>query len=195
MSQTDLTTSGAEMGVLKAFPLLRREADPLVALREELLGAYEQASHAWLTRVQADAILWAELAANLPIDGSAPEELETYAKCISQRMQITAEEGQRLFKDCQEIAQQVVGLLNDGWARSRSDALVQNQWGPARQSEGRAHGDNVIPMPRPPMDLAKLIIKLRWIGMEEEACRLQLALRSLPGHQRSTVSFGPFSTD
>jgi hypothetical protein len=44
-------------------------------------------------------------------------------------------------------------------------------------------------------DWSKLVRKLRWIGMEEEAERLQLALRSLPAEQRGTVSAGPFSTD
>ncbi|MGB8897702.1 MAG: hypothetical protein WA322_00870 [Pseudolabrys sp.] len=46
-----------------------------------------------------------------------------------------------------------------------------------------------------PQDWAKLIRKLRWIGMEDEACRLQMAVRSLPPDQRGTVSAGPFSTD
>jgi hypothetical protein len=44
-------------------------------------------------------------------------------------------------------------------------------------------------------DLVKLIRKLRWIGMEEEALRLQRAVRSLPPEERGTVSAGPFSTD
>jgi hypothetical protein len=46
-----------------------------------------------------------------------------------------------------------------------------------------------------PQDWAKLIRKLRWIGMEDEACRLQMAVCSLPAEQRGTVSAGPFSTD
>jgi hypothetical protein len=46
-----------------------------------------------------------------------------------------------------------------------------------------------------PQDWAKLIRKLRWIGLEDEACRLQVAVRSLPPDQRGTVSAGPFSTD
>ncbi len=44
-------------------------------------------------------------------------------------------------------------------------------------------------------DWAKLIRKLRWIGMEEEACRLETAVSSLPPDERGTVSAGPFSTD
>ena len=46
-----------------------------------------------------------------------------------------------------------------------------------------------------PQDWAKLIRKLRWIGLEDEACRLQTAVCSLPPDERGTVSVGPFSTD
>ena len=42
---------------------------------------------------------------------------------------------------------------------------------------------------------AKLIRKLRWIGMEQEAHHLQMALCSLPPHERYAVLTGPFSTD
>ena len=44
-------------------------------------------------------------------------------------------------------------------------------------------------------ELAKLIRKLRWIGLEDEAQRLQRAIRSLPLEERGAVSIGPFSTD
>jgi hypothetical protein len=56
-------------------------------------------------------------------------------------------------------------------------------------------GENAISRQQPPHEWAKLIRKLRWIGMEEEAEHLQLTLRSLPPEQRGTVSAGPFSTD
>jgi hypothetical protein len=46
-----------------------------------------------------------------------------------------------------------------------------------------------------PQNWAKLIRKLRWIGMEDEACQLQVAVSSLPPEERGTVSAGPFSTD
>jgi hypothetical protein len=44
-------------------------------------------------------------------------------------------------------------------------------------------------------DLAKLICKLRWIGLEDEARALQAAISTLPPEKRDTVSAGPFSTD
>ena len=42
---------------------------------------------------------------------------------------------------------------------------------------------------------AKLIRKLRWIGLEDEARRLEQAVSTLPPEERGSVSAGPFSTD
>jgi hypothetical protein len=42
---------------------------------------------------------------------------------------------------------------------------------------------------------ANLICKLRWIGLEDEALRLEHAVSTLPADKRGTVSAGPFSTD
>ena len=44
-------------------------------------------------------------------------------------------------------------------------------------------------------ELAKLIRKLRWIGMEQEAHHLQMKMCRLPPHERYAVLTGPFSTD
>jgi len=43
--------------------------------------------------------------------------------------------------------------------------------------------------------LTQMIIKLRWIGLEDEAKQLELQARRLPAEQRCGVSCGPFSTD
>jgi hypothetical protein len=58
------------------------------------------------------------------------------------------------------------------------------------------HEDNVVRMDmRTPSEWAKLIRKLRWIGLEDEARRLELVVGTLPAEERGTVSVGPFSTD
>lgn len=44
-------------------------------------------------------------------------------------------------------------------------------------------------------DLVKLIRKLRWIGLEEEARQLQDTLSRFPADVRATVLAGPSSTD
>lgn len=46
-----------------------------------------------------------------------------------------------------------------------------------------------------PQELAKLIRKLRWMGMEEELRHLQMAMFRLPPHERYAILVGPFSTD
>jgi len=42
---------------------------------------------------------------------------------------------------------------------------------------------------------AKLICKLLWIGLDDEAHRLEQAVSTLPPEQRGTVSSELFSTD
>ena len=48
---------------------------------------------------------------------------------------------------------------------------------------------------RRPQEWEKLIRKLRWIGMEDDAHHLQLAMCGLPPHERYAVLAGPLSTD
>jgi hypothetical protein len=55
------------------------------------------------------------------------------------------------------------------------------------------HDKNMQARPVPD-DWAKLIRKLRWIGLEEDASRLEQAVRTLPPDVRE-VSSDPFSTD
>ena len=56
-------------------------------------------------------------------------------------------------------------------------------------------GDPPVGDERVPRDWAKLICKLRWIGLEDEARRLQLAARTLTPEERDSVSAAPVSTD
>jgi hypothetical protein len=44
-------------------------------------------------------------------------------------------------------------------------------------------------------EAAKLVMKLRWIGMEDEAKRLEAMLNTLRAEERGSVLAGPFSTD
>src|SRR5262245_55561133 len=72
------------------------------ALQREMLEAYEQLNRAWLDRVQSEVALWSDLATKLAAVGSFPEALEAYVNCLSKRMQMTAEDGQRLFNGYQK---------------------------------------------------------------------------------------------
>jgi hypothetical protein len=48
---------------------------------------------------------------------------------------------------------------------------------------------------RPACEWSKLIRKLRWIGLEDEARNLEQAVRTLPPEQRGSVPVGPVRTD
>ncbi len=57
-------------------------------------------------------------------------------------------------------------------------------------------GDTPLAAQRAAGEWAKLIRKLRWIGLEDEARSLQRAVSTLPREvRRGSVSAGPFSTD
>jgi hypothetical protein len=44
-------------------------------------------------------------------------------------------------------------------------------------------------------DWAELIVKLRWIGLDNETRHLARGLSALPPEERGIVAVGPFSTD
>jgi len=45
---------------------------------------------------------------------SVPEAMQAYQECISQRMQMAAEDGRRLSEDCQKIMQKITTSLTNG---------------------------------------------------------------------------------
>jgi hypothetical protein len=48
---------------------------------------------------------------------------------------------------------------------------------------------------RPSTEWTKLIRKLRWIGLDDDAHNLELAVSTLPPEQRASVSAEPYGTD
>jgi hypothetical protein len=58
-----------------------------------------------------------------------------------------------------------------------------------------APAENVIVVDHHSREWARLIRKLRWIGLEEQAHRLELAVSTLPAEERGSVLAGPASTD
>jgi 16S rRNA U1498 N3-methylase RsmE len=88
--------------------------DAIANLQREVLEAYEQASRAWVTRVQSEVELWSGLATKLTTTRSVPEAMQAYQHCISQRMQMAAEDGRRLSEDCQKVMQKITTSLTNG---------------------------------------------------------------------------------
>ena len=93
-SKSSMSSTGDKSGSI--FNIGQERAEAAVALQKELLEAYEQASRAWLARaVRSGPVVRAGHEADShPL---CPEAFEAYSKCVSQRMQMTAEDGQRLL--------------------------------------------------------------------------------------------------
>ena len=100
-----------------SIPFLHLGKDQTAAMlnmQKELLDAYDQSSRAWLARVKSEGDLWSELAKKLSETRSAPEALAAYQQCVAQRMQMAAEDGRRLYDDCQKITQTITRSLSNG---------------------------------------------------------------------------------
>lgn len=90
----------------------RASGETSIALQKELLETYQRLSNAWLERVQAEMELWTRLASHLATTASVTDALQSYSECLSRQIEMTAEDGQRLFSDYQEIAEKIAKSVN-----------------------------------------------------------------------------------
>jgi len=93
----------------------QEQTEAAMALQKALLESCDQASRAWLARVQSEVSLWSDLANKLSGTKSIPEALEAYSKSVSQRMQMAAEDGRKLVDECQQLTQKFTKSLGNDW--------------------------------------------------------------------------------
>jgi hypothetical protein len=117
------STDGPAAAVPGADTLLklgREQTEATFKIQKDVLEAYEEASRAWLARVQSEVELWSQLATRLAATRSIPEALGAYQELVAQRMQMAAEDGKRLSDDCREIMGKIAGSLPKGWPAGSS---------------------------------------------------------------------------
>src|SRR5262245_30310763 len=107
-------------GPMPFFQLGKEQTDAMMGMQKELLETYEQASQAWLARVKSEVELWSELATKLAATRSPSEAMQTYQQCVTQRMQMAADDGRRLSEDCQKIMNKLGHSLSNGWPKGGS---------------------------------------------------------------------------
>ncbi len=100
---------------MPAFGMGPERAEAMHDLQKELLGVYEEASRAWLARVQSEVELWSGLATKLSATRSVPEAVAAYQECVTQRMKMAAEDGQRLADECQKSMNKIGRAFSNGW--------------------------------------------------------------------------------
>jgi phasin protein len=113
------TTSSSTAAKAATPPFLlnwgQDRTEAAMGLQKAILESYEQASRAWLDRVQSEVSLWSDLANKLSATKSVPEALETYTKCVAQRMQMAADDGRRMVNEAQQMTQKFAQTLGNGW--------------------------------------------------------------------------------
>ena len=92
----------------------QHQTETALGLQKAILESCEQASRTWIDRVQSEISLWSDLATKLSSTKSVPEAFETYTKCVSQRMQMAADDGRRLAEEAQQLTQKFAQSLGNG---------------------------------------------------------------------------------
>jgi len=87
--------------------------EAMLDAQKQLLGAYEEASRAWLARMQSEVDLWTGLAAKLTATRSVPEAVAAYQECVTQRMKMAAEDSQRLAEECQKGMNRISQVMSN----------------------------------------------------------------------------------
>jgi predicted phage tail protein len=103
------------VGAASFFQFGKEQTEATLKVQKDVLDAYDQASRAWLARVQTEVELWSQLASKLSATRSLPEALGAYQECVAQRIQMAAEDGRRLSDDCTEIMGKFTKSLSQGW--------------------------------------------------------------------------------
>ncbi len=83
-------------------------------LQKAIVESCEHASRLWINRMQSEISLWSDLASKLSSTKSFPEALEAYTKCLSQRMQMAADDGRKLVEEAQQITQKFAQSVGNG---------------------------------------------------------------------------------
>ena len=92
----------------------QHQTEAALNLQKAILESCEQASRTWIDRMQSEISLWSDLASKLSSTKSVPEAFETYTKCMSQRMQMAADDGRKLVEEAQQITQKFAQSLGNG---------------------------------------------------------------------------------
>ena len=92
----------------------QHQTEAALNFQKAILESCEQASRVWGDRVQSEISLWSDLASKLSGTKSVPEAFETYTKCMSQRMQMAADDGRKFVEEAQQITQKLATSFGNG---------------------------------------------------------------------------------
>jgi hypothetical protein len=89
----------------------KEQTEAMLSMQKELLDAYDQKPRLAFPRKIGSR---PEVAKKLSATQSVPDAVGAYQQCVAQRMQMAAEDGRRLYDDCQKITQTITRSLSNG---------------------------------------------------------------------------------
>ena len=102
------------------FNFSSERSEAMLAAQKDLLETYEQSMRSWLARARSEASLWSELPAKLAGSETVVKAMEAYGDCLSQQMQMSVEDGQRLLTDYREMIRKVAKSFGANWPMAGS---------------------------------------------------------------------------
>lgn len=106
-------STASKSGPPSLFALGREPTDAMLNAQRAVLETYEQIGRDWLSRLQSEMELWTGLAAKLAATRSVPEAISACQECVAQRIQMIAEDGQRLSENSRELMNKIARPLSE----------------------------------------------------------------------------------
>jgi len=94
----------------------KHRVDDMINLQKELFQYLQAANQNWLARIQSEAAMASEFATKLAAARSFPETAAVCQEWTNRRMELLAQDGQRLLADTNKVMEASTRVLADGWA-------------------------------------------------------------------------------
>lgn len=98
----------------------QKRTEAIVAVQHDLFNEVQELNQHWLERAKSEAELTAEFVNTLTAARSVPESLTAWQQWTSRRMQMAAEDGQRVFADGFKLMETCACLFSNDGASART---------------------------------------------------------------------------
>ena len=122
MTQNDPhAESSTQSKTLDVFPAAlaetgKQRAEDMINFQTGLFQYLQEANQKWLARMQSEATMASEFATKLAASRSFPETAAACQEWTNRRIELLAQDGQRLFADTKKIMEAGARMLGNGWA-------------------------------------------------------------------------------
>jgi hypothetical protein len=94
----------------------KERAEQMFKLQAEFSKYLQEASKAWLARLQSESSLASQLASELAAARSLPETTTAWQHWTKRRIELFAEDSRRLLADTEKLMETGGRMLGKGWA-------------------------------------------------------------------------------